>query len=98
VAKPPTANPALTVLFAEADLSLSAKGLAAFLLSRPPRTVTRAELFRSNKDGMPFIDAAIRELEQVGLAVKVPPRRRGDKASGGVTLRLNLPAHPSSGG
>jgi len=87
MAKPLIANPALTVLFAEADLSLSAKGLAAFLLSRPARTVTRAELFRSNKDGMPFIDAAIRELEQVGLAVSIPHKRRGDRMSGGIALR-----------
>jgi hypothetical protein len=70
-------SPVLTVLTAEPGLSLAAKGLAAFLLSRPPRPVTRAELFRSNSDGMPFIEAAIRELEQHGMVVRVAGRGRG---------------------
>jgi hypothetical protein len=55
--------PALTVLTAEPGLSLAAKGLAAYLLSRPPRPITRAELFRSSSDPMPLIDGAVRELE-----------------------------------
>jgi len=80
-------NGALTVLFAEADLSFSAKGILAFLLSRPPRVVTRAELYRSSKDGMPFIDAAVTELVTAGLVSLVPARRRGDRASGGIKLR-----------
>jgi DNA-binding response OmpR family regulator len=80
-------KPALCVLFAEADLSFTAKGILALLLSRPPRVITRAELFRSSRDGMPMIDHAIQELVVAGLVSTVPPRRRGDRASGGVKLR-----------
>lgn len=70
-------DPALTILTAEPGLSLSAKGLAAFLLSRPPRPVSRAELFSATKDAMPSIEAAIRELEHVGMVARVPGRGRG---------------------
>jgi hypothetical protein len=87
MAKPPIPSPALIVLTAEPGLSLAAKGLASFVLSRPRRPITRAELFRSTSDGMPFIDAAIRELLDVGLVERLPPRRRGDRASGGIVLR-----------
>jgi hypothetical protein len=80
-------KPALCVLFAEADLSFTAKGILALLLSRPPRVISRAELFRSSSDGMPMIDNAIRELVRAGLVSTVPPRRRADKASGGIKLR-----------
>lgn len=73
----PVHDPALCVLTAEPGLSLAAKGLAAFLLSRPVRPVTRAELFSSNSDGMPFINAAIAELEAVGMVERVPGRGRG---------------------
>jgi hypothetical protein len=83
----PIKAPILTVLTAEPGLSLSAKGLATFLLSRPRRPVTRAELFRSNSDGMPFIDAAIRELLAAGMVERVPPRHRGDRTSGGIVFR-----------
>jgi hypothetical protein len=85
---PPIKAPALTVLTAEPGLSLAAKGLAAFLLSRPRRTITRVELFRSTRDGMPFIDAAIRELVDVGMVERVPTRRRdGMVEHGGIVLR-----------
>lgn len=73
----PIKAPALTILTAEPGLSLAAKGLAAFLLSRPPRPVSRAELFSANADGMPFIEAAIRELEAAGMVVRVAGRGRG---------------------
>jgi hypothetical protein len=85
--RPAVPSPALTVLTAEPGLSLSAKGLAVYLLSRPPRTITRAELFRSTADPMARIDAAIRELLAAGLVDRVPPRRRGDRTSGGIVLR-----------
>jgi hypothetical protein len=75
--QPAVHDPALSVLTAEPGLSLAAKGLAAFLLSRPPRPVSRAELFRCNSDGMPFIEAAIRELENVGMVERVRGRGRG---------------------
>jgi hypothetical protein len=73
----PIREPALCVLTAEPGLSLSAKGLAAFLLTRPPRPITRAELFSCNSDPMPFINAAIAELEAVGMVTRVPGRGRG---------------------
>jgi hypothetical protein len=80
-------DPALTVLTGEPGLSLAAKGLATYVLARPPRVITRGELFRSNRDGMPFIDAAIRELVAVGLVDTVPQKHRGDRQSGGIILR-----------
>lgn len=83
----PIQAPALTVLTAEPGLSLAAKGLAAFVLSRPRRRITRAELVRSNSDGMPFIDAAIRELVNAGMVEPVAPAKRGDRSSGGIVLR-----------
>jgi hypothetical protein len=83
----PIAEPALTVLFAEGDLSFTAKGILALMLSRPPRVITRAELFRSSSDGMPMIDHAIQELIRANLVSFVPPRRRGDRANGGIKLR-----------
>jgi hypothetical protein len=73
----PVHDPALCVLTAEPGLSLAAKGLAAFLLSRPVRPVTRAELFSSNSDPMPMINAAIAELEHVGMIERTPGRGRG---------------------
>jgi hypothetical protein len=84
----PIRDPALCVLTAEPGLSLAAKGLAAFLLSRPVRPVTRAELFSSNSDGMPFIESAIRELEAVGMVERVPGRGRGrPRDTSGIQLR-----------
>jgi hypothetical protein len=91
----PIRDPALCVLTAEPGLSLSAKGLAAFLLSRPVRPVTRAELFRTNLDAMPFIDAAIRELEALGMVERVPGRGRGrSRDTSGIQLRI--PVAPAS--
>jgi hypothetical protein len=85
----PICEPALCVLTAEPGLSLAAKGLAAFLLSRPVRPVTRAELFSSNSDGMPFIDGAIRELEAVGMIERVAGRGRGrPRDTSGIQLRM----------
>jgi hypothetical protein len=80
-------DPALSIMSAEPGLSLAAKGLAVYALTRPPRVITRAELFSANRDGMPFIDAAIRELVAVGLVDTVAPKRRGDRSSGGIILR-----------
>jgi hypothetical protein len=81
--------PALTVLTAEPGLSLAAKGLAAFVLSRPPRPITRAELFRSSSDPMPMINAAIAELVAVGMVETVPGRGRGrPRDTSGIQLRI----------
>jgi hypothetical protein len=83
----PINAPALTVLTAEPGLSLAAKGLAAFLLTRPRRPITRRELFSSTRDGMPFIDAAIRELETAGMVERVGTRTRdGMQERGGIQL------------
>lgn len=85
--RPPINHPALCVVFAEPDLTLSSKGLLAYLLSRPPRVVTRAELFRQNRDGMPMVDASIRELEAAGFVMRVPTRTRdGMREGGGIQL------------
>jgi len=87
MAKPLIVNPTLTVLTAEPGLSLAAKGLAAFVLSRPRRPITYAELFRSTSDPMPMISGAAAELVDVGMVERVKPRRRGDRTSGGIVLR-----------
>jgi hypothetical protein len=85
--QPPVRDPALTILTAEPGLSLAAKGLACYLLTRPPRPVTYAELFRSSSDGMPFVRAAVAELLAVGLIVTVPGRSRGrPRDTGGIML------------
>jgi hypothetical protein len=83
----PITAPALTVLTAEPGLSLAAKGLAAFVLSRPRRPITRAELFRSTADPMPMVNGAIAELVAAGMVETVRPKRRGDRASGAIILR-----------
>ena len=84
----PIRDPALTVLTGEAGLSLAAKGLACYLLSRPVRPVSRAELFSANKDPMPLINGAIAELLAVGLVVTVPGRGRGrPRDTTGIILR-----------
>jgi hypothetical protein len=88
MARQPIRDPALTVLTGEAGLSLAAKGLACYLLSRPVRPVSRAELFSANKDPMPLINGAIAELLAVGLVVTVPGRGRGrPRDTTGIILR-----------
>jgi hypothetical protein len=91
----PIREPALRVLTAEPGLSLAAKVLATYLLTRPPRPITRAELFSANNDGMPFIEAAIRELEAVGMVERVVGRGRGrPRDTSGIQLRM--PVAPAS--
>ena len=88
MARAPIRDPALTVLTAEPGLSLAAKGLACYLLSRPVRPISRAELFSANKDPMPLINGAIAELLAVGLVVTVPGRGRGrPRDTAGIILR-----------
>jgi hypothetical protein len=87
--KRPIHDPGLSILTAEPGLSLAAKGLAAYLLTRPPRPVTRAELFSANSDGMPMINGAIAELLAVGLVETVPGRGRGrPRDTAGIRLRV----------
>jgi hypothetical protein len=86
--KQPIRDPALSVLMAEPGLSLAAKGLATYLLTRPPRPVTRAELFSTSTDPMPMINGAIAELLAVGLVETVPGRGRGrPRDTSGIQLR-----------
>jgi hypothetical protein len=73
----PVKAPGLSVLCAESGLSLAAKGLATYLLTRPPRTVTYEELFRVNNDPMSLIHYAARELEACGMVTRVAGRGRG---------------------
>jgi hypothetical protein len=80
---------ALTVLSAEPGLSLASKGLAMFILSRPRRPITRAELFRCNADPMPVINYSIAELVRAGLVKTVKPSRRGDRSTGAVILKAS---------
>jgi hypothetical protein len=83
----PIHAPALTVLTAEPGLSLAAKGLAAFVLSRPPRPIPMAELFRSTSDPMPMISGAVRELLDAGMVERVATRKRdGMVERGGIQL------------
>jgi len=86
--KQPIHDPALTILTGEPGLSLAAKGLAAYLLARPPRTITRRELFSTSSDPMPMINGAIAELVAVGLVDPVPGRGRGrPRDTSGIVLR-----------
>jgi hypothetical protein len=85
--KPPVPSPALTVLTAEPGLSLAAKGLAAFVLSRPPRPISMGELFRTSSDPWPMIRGAVRELAEAGMVDVLPPRRRGLRETGAIVLR-----------
>jgi hypothetical protein len=83
----PIKAPALTILTAQPGLSLAAKGLAAFVLTRPPRPITYAELFRSTSDPMPMISGAAAELIAAGMVERVPGRGRGRRDTGGIVLR-----------
>ena len=85
--KPPVSSPALTVLTAEPGLSLAAKGLASYVLSRPPRPISMGELFRTSSDPWPMIRGAVRELADAGMVDVLPPRRRGLRETGAIVLR-----------
>jgi len=75
-------------VLADPSLSLAAKGILAFVLTRPPgAVVTRAELFESNRDPLTVIDAAIKELAQGGfISTVAPAKRSAPRRSGGITL------------
>jgi hypothetical protein len=74
-------------LLAASDLSLAAKGLLSYIVTRPPGTVvTKAELFQASSDSMATIESAAGELVRHGLVGTVPGRGRGNRASGGITL------------
>jgi hypothetical protein len=81
-------------VLADPNLSLAAKGILAFVLTRPPgAVVTRAELFESNRDTIAVIDAAIKELAQGGFVSTVSPAKRSaPRRSGGI--RLHEPPPP----
>jgi hypothetical protein len=86
----PVREPGLSVLCAEPGLSLAAKGLACYLLTRPPRTVTFAELFRLNSDPMPLIYSAARELEAAGIVARVAGRRGRSRDTAGIQLQARV--------
>jgi hypothetical protein len=84
----PVKCPELTILTAEPGLSLAAKAVAVYVLTRPPRPITRAELFRSCSDPMPVVNGAIHELVACGLVETVPGRGRGRPGdTSGIQLR-----------
>jgi hypothetical protein len=87
VSRAPISAPTLTVLTAEPGLSLAAKGLASYVLSRPRRPISMGELFRTSSDPWPMIRGAVAELVAAGMVDTMPPRRRGDRASGAIILR-----------
>jgi hypothetical protein len=91
----PIGAPALTVLTGEPGLSLAAKGLAAFVLSRPPRVIRYGELFTSSADPMPMIRMAAAELIRCGLVVAVPAKGRGNRDGGGIRLCEAQPVPPA---
>jgi hypothetical protein len=77
------ADAALRDVFEDQDLSLAAKGVLAFVLTRPAGArVTQAELFGSSCDPMTVIEAAVKELARKGLVGTV----RG-RAGSGVRLK-----------
>jgi hypothetical protein len=80
-------SPAFRSLLADPDLSLAAKGLLSYVITRPPGAViTKAELFQSSSDSLPTIEAAMRELVSKGLVGNVSGRGRGNRQSGGISL------------
>jgi hypothetical protein len=83
----PVRDPALSVLMAEPGLSLASKGLAVYLLTRPPRVVRYSELFSTSSDPMVLVRAAAAELVKAGLVEPVPGRGRGNRDDGGIILR-----------
>jgi hypothetical protein len=83
----PVDSPALCMLTGEPGLSLAAKGLAALVLTRPPRPISMAELFRISSDPWPMIRGAVKELADAGMVNVIPPKRRGERASGAIILR-----------
>ena len=88
----------LNGVMSDPALSLAAKGILAFTLTRPPGTVvTRAELFESNRDPITAIDKAIKELAQSGFISTVPPAKRSaPRRSGGITLHQPPPPEGTS--
>jgi hypothetical protein len=89
----PIKEPGLSILCAEPGLSLAAKGLASYLLTRPPRPITFAELFRANADPMPLIHGAVQELEAAGMVERVSGRGRGrPRDTAGIRLRVPVPS------
>ncbi len=83
-------------VLADPTLSLAAKGVLAFVLTRPPGTrVTRALLSSSNSDPDAVIEAALRELARSGLVPTAPPEGRG---AVGRTPARGAPPRPKGGG
>src|SRR6266702_2968546 len=82
-------------VLADPTLSLAAKGVLAFVLTRPPGTrVTLALLSSSNPDPDAVIEAALRELARSGLVPTAPPEGRG--AVGRIPAR-GAPPTPKGG-
>jgi hypothetical protein len=77
-------------VLAHPDLSLAAKGLLAYIVTRPPGAVlTKAELFQASSDSMTAIEQAARELVRKGLVGSVAGRGRGNRQSDGLSLHPN---------
>ena len=93
----PIADSALRHVFEDQDLSLAAKGVLAFVLTRPAGArVTQAELFGSSRDPMAVIEAAVKELARKGLVGTVRGRAGSGvklKAADGGTAQRRVAEH-----
>ena len=81
-------------LLASPELSYAAKGVLAFVLTRPPGAkVGLAELFAASTDPIEQITKAVRELTRMGLVATRQPGRAGT----GVAVQAHLqPFEPSA--
>jgi hypothetical protein len=78
----------LRALLASPELSYAAKGVLAFVLTRPPGArVGLAELFAASADPMEQITKAVRELARAGLVATVAAGRNTTHSGGAIRLR-----------
>jgi hypothetical protein len=60
----------LASILAEAEVSLTAKGVLTYTLTRPPgQVLTRAEVLATSQDARHTLDAALAELVEVGWLI-----------------------------
>jgi hypothetical protein len=82
----------LRALLASPDLSFAAKGVLAFVLTRPPGArVGLAALFAASTDRMETITAAVRELSRMGLVASLKPGRGAGQGDGAIRLHQHRP-------
>lgn len=68
----------LASILAEAEVSLTAKGVLAYTLTRPPgQVLTRGEVLATSQDARHTLDAALAQLVEVGWLI--PTGQPGDQ-------------------